>query len=130
MLVDDHRIIREGLRSMIEKEPSMEVAGEAESGRSAIHLAKELRPDVIVMDLTMPDLGGIEATREILANSPDTKVLALSMHSDKRFVNGALGAGASGYLLKDCAFEELARAISALIANQTYISPSIAGNAH
>jgi len=129
MLVDDHRIIREGLRSMIEKEPSMEVAGEAENGRSAIHLAKELRPDVIVMDLTMPDLGGIEATREILANSPDTKVLALSMHSDKRFVNGALGAGASGYLLKDCAFEELSRAISALIANQIYISPSIAGNA-
>jgi len=114
---------------MIEKEPSMEVAGEAENGRSAIHLAKELRPDVIVMDLTMPDLGGIEATREILANSPDTKVLALSMHSDKRFVNGALGAGASGYLLKDCAFEELSRAISALIANQIYISPSIAGNA-
>jgi len=127
MLVDDHRIIREGLRSMIEKEPAMEVAGEAENGRSAIYLAKETRPDVIVMDLTMPDLNGIEAIRQVLADCPGIKVLALSMHSDKRFVDGALEAGASGYLLKDCAFEELARAIKALMANQTYLSSGIAG---
>jgi len=127
ILADDHRIMREGLRALLEKESNMEVVAEADNGRAAVELARELKPDVIVMDLTMPELNGIEATRQILASDPGVKVLALSMHSDKRFVTGVLSAGASGYLLKDCALEELVRAIRAVVADQTYLSPGIAG---
>ena len=125
ILVDDHRILRHGLRSLLEKERDMEVVAEAANGREAVQLVRELRPDVIVMDLSMPDLNGIEATRQVLEENPDVKVLALSMHSDKRFVAGVLGAGASGYLLKDCAPDELVRAIHSVAVNRTYLSPSI-----
>ena len=127
VLADDHRIVRHGLRSLLEKERDIEVVAEAANGREAVHLARELRPDVVVMDLSMPDLNGIEATRQVLEEDPDAKVLALSMHSDKRFVAGVLSAGASGYLLKDCALDELVRAIRTVAVNQTYLSPSIAG---
>lgn len=126
VLADDHRIIREGLRSLLEKEPGMKVVGEADNGRTTVNLAERLRPDVIVMDLSMPGLNGMEATRQIVGRVPGVKVLVLSMHSDKRFVGGALNAGASGYLLKDCAFDELARAIGVVLAGQTYLSPGIA----
>jgi len=117
--------MREGLRSLIEKQPDMEVVAEAENGRMAVQLVRKLFPEVVVMDIGMPDLNGIEATRQILANNPNVKVIALSMHSAKRFVIEMLKSGSSGYLLKDCAFEELALAIRTVIANQIYVSPSI-----
>ncbi len=104
----------------------MEVVGEAENGRMAVRLAQELSPDIVVMDVAMPDLNGIEATRQVLNNRPKAKVIALSMHADRRFVVQMLKAGASGYLLKDCAFEELTNAIRAVVANRTYLSPKIA----
>ena len=127
LLADDHRIMREGLRSVLEKELDMEVIAEAKDGRMTVKLAEKLSPDVIVMDITMPGLNGMDATREILSMVSDVKVVALSMHSDEQFVAGMLNAGASGYLLKDCAFEELCRAIRAVVANETYLSPGIAG---
>jgi len=125
LLADDHEIIRNGLRSLIEKEGGLKVIGEAENGRTAIHLARELKPDVVVMDIGMPDLNGIEATRQITSEVPGVKVLALSMHTDKRFVTGMLKAGASGYMLKDGAFEELIHAIRLVASNRIYISPGI-----
>ncbi|MCP4657015.1 MAG: response regulator transcription factor [bacterium] len=127
LLADDHQIVREGLRSLFAKEEDLEVVAEAENGRKAVRLALDLAPDVVVMDVAMRDLNGIEATRQILAKRPTTKVLALSIHSNKRFVVEVLKAGASGYLLKDCAFEELVHAIRAVIANQSYLSPEITG---
>jgi DNA-binding NarL/FixJ family response regulator len=126
LIADDHKIIREGLRALIERKPGMEVIGEVENGRKAVQLVQELLIDIIVMDIAMPDLNGIEATRQIVARAPSIKVIALSMHSDKRFVVEMLKAGASGFLLKDCAFEELIYAINAVRANRTYLSPKIA----
>jgi two-component system response regulator NreC len=126
LLADDHKIMREGLRSLLEKQPSMEVVAEAENGRTAVRLAQEQSPDVVIMDIAMPDLNGVEATDQIIAGVPGVRVIALSMHSDKRFVLRMLKAGASGYLLKDCAFEELARAVRAVAAGETYLSPGIA----
>ncbi len=126
LLADDHRIMRQGLRALLEKEADIEVSGEAEEGRTAVQLVRKLKPDVVVMDVGMPDLNGIEATRQINAEAPAAKVLALSMHADKRFVEGMLTAGASGYLLKDDAFEELVSAIRIVAANKMYLSPGIA----
>ena len=125
LLADDHKIFRDGLRTLIEKE-GMEVVGEAENGRKAIKLVEKLMPNMIIMDVSMPDMNGIEATRKIIAGIPGVKVIALSMHSDRRFVLGMLEAGASGYLLKDCAFGELANAIHQVSAGNTYLSPQIA----
>jgi len=125
VLVDDHRVLREGLRSMIEREKDMEVVAEADSGRGIVEVATQAAPDVIVMDVSMPDLNGIEATRQVLERAPDAKVLALSMHSDKRMVAGMLSAGASGYLLKDSAFDEISEAIRAVAAGRTYLSSGV-----
>ncbi len=125
ILADDHKIVRDGLRSLLEKHSGMEVIAEAADGRNALKLVRELKPDVIVMDITMPDLNGIEATRQITSGYPNVKVIALSVNSDKLFVLGMLQAGATGYLLKDCAFEELADAIRAVVENHTYLSPEI-----
>ena len=127
LLADDHKITRQGLRSLLEKQQDMEVVAEAENGRTAVRLAAEMAPDVVIMDLTMPDLNGVEATRQILDKSPDIKIIALSMHSDSLFVTEMLKSGAAGYLLKDCAFEELAKAIRTVIDGKTYLSPSISG---
>ena len=127
ILADDHNIVREGLRSLIEKELGMDVIGEADNGRSAVKLVGNLMPDLVIMDVSMPDLNGIEATRQISSDYPQVKVLALSMHSDKRFVAGILQAGASGYLLKDCAIEEMVRAIRAIMDGGIYLSPAVAG---
>ena len=128
ILADDHKIVREGLRALIEKQPNMEVIAEAQNGRTAVELVQKLLPEVVIMDVVMPDLNGIEATRQIVAKAPGVKVIALSMHSDRRFVVEMLKAGASGYLLKDCAFEELVNAIRAVVVNRTYLSPKIADN--
>lgn len=127
LLADDHGILREGLRALLQKQPDFEVVAEADDGRAAVKLAKELQPDVVIIDIAMPNLNGIEATRKILADLPETKVLALSMHSDKRFVTGILREGASGYLLKDSAFEELSLAIQTVCGGRKYLSPGIAG---
>ena len=127
ILAEDHRITREGLVNLLQERPDMEVVGEAENGREAVKLASELSPDLVIMDVTMPDLNGIDATRIITSGSNNTKVIALSMYSDKQFVQGMIQAGASGYLLKDCAFEELVSAIQAVIQGDTYLSPGIAG---
>jgi DNA-binding NarL/FixJ family response regulator len=126
LLVDDHKIVRAGLRALIEKQSGMEVIAEAGDGRSAVQMVQELLPNVVIMDIAMPDMNGIESTRQITATAPNVKIVALSMHSDKRFVAEMLKAGAAGYMLKDCAFEELANAIRSVIANRTYLSPKIA----
>lgn len=127
ILADDHQIVREGLATLLEQEGDMRVVGTAADGRTAVKLSAELSPDVVVLDVGMPGLNGIDAARQIAAAQPTTKILALSMHSDRRFVLEMLRAGASGYLLKDCAFDELAHAIRAVVAGQTYLSPRVAG---
>ncbi|MHC4213740.1 MAG: response regulator [Planctomycetota bacterium] len=126
LIADDHGIFREGLRSLIEKLPDTEVVGQAQDGQMAVELAKKLNPNIIVMDVTMPLLNGIEAMRQIISHNPNIKVIALSMHPDKHIVKGALEAGASAYILKSNLFDELARAIDAVLANQRYLSPRIA----
>lgn len=126
ILADDHKITRDGLRAMLEQQSNMEVIGEAENGREAIRLAMDLAPDVIVMDISMPELNGIEATRQICEDLPETKVIALSMYSDRRYVIGMIKAGVSGYLLKNCAFDELVSAIESVANNESFLSPRIA----
>ncbi len=128
LLCDDHKIVREGLRSILENELRMEVVGQAEDGRAVVEITKKLVPDIVIMDISMPELNGIEATRQILAGLPKIKVIALSMYSDKRYIAEMLSAGASGYLLKHCALDELERAIQTVLSHKTYISPDIAGN--
>ena len=125
LLADDHSIMRQGLRSLLEQEPDLEVVGEAENGHEAVRMAADLAPDVVVMDIGMPELNGIEATRKIKAQTEKVKVVVLSMHGDRRFVTGMLGAGASAYVLKSGAFEEVVAAIRAVLANQLYTSPKI-----
>jgi two-component system, NarL family, response regulator NreC len=125
LLADDHKIMRDGLRALLEAQPDLKVVGETDDGRMTVEKAKELAPDLVIMDLGMPEMNGIEATKEIVAHLPNIKVLALSIHSDRQFVAGMLAAGASGYLLKDCAFEELVQGIRAVLADQIYLSPSV-----
>jgi two-component system, NarL family, response regulator NreC len=127
ILADDHKIVRDGLRSLLANQPGMNVIAEADNGRDTVRLARDLGPDLVIMDIGMPDLNGIDATRQITSELPNVKVIALSMHSDRRFVVQMFRAGASGYLLKDCAFEELTRAVGAVLKNQTYLSPAVAG---
>jgi two-component system response regulator NreC len=126
VIADDHQIVREGLRAMLEKEHDIKVVGEAVDGRMTERLARELVPDVIIMDVAMPDLNGIEATRQIVAELPGVKIIALSMHDDRRFVLNMFKAGAAGYMLKDCAFKDLAKAIRVVMTHKTYLSHEIA----
>ncbi len=126
LLADDHKILRHGLRSLIEQQRDLEVIAEAEDGRTALKLAGKLSPDVVIIDIAMPYLNGIEATRMITSQKPSPRVIALSMHSDRRFVMGMFKAGASAYLLKDSAFEELIQAIHVVLENRTYLSPLLA----
>ena len=125
LITDDHKLLREGLRSLLENR-GFEVAGEAEDGRSAVRLVKQLKPDAVIIDITLPGLNGIEATRQIHQNSPEVKVIVLSMRADSRAVLAALAAGASAYLLKEAAFEEVVIALRVALRGQTYLSPAIA----
>ena len=127
LLADDHKLIRDGLRSLIVGEEDMEVVAEAENGRDAVSLAKKNAPDIVVMDINMPDLNGIDATRIILEENPHVKVIALSIHSTSRFVKEMLKSGVSGYLVKHCAFEELATAIRMVVNDKPYLSSQIIG---
>ena len=126
LLVDDHKILRDGICSIVKGYPDMEVICEAANGKEALRLVEELSPDVVIMDISMPDLNGIDATRRIIADNPHIKVIALSMHHDKQFVSEIFKAGASGYLLKDCAFDELEHAVNIVMDGKTYINPQIA----
>lgn len=127
LLVDDHGITREGLRSLIEKQPDLEVVGEAEDGRKAIDAVRELLPDIVITDITMPNLNGIDATRQIVRQFPKVKVIALSVHSNRAFVADILKAGASGYVMKECTFDELVEAIRTIVDGNVYLSPKVAG---
>lgn len=126
ILVDDHKIVRHGLKAAFENESDMVVVGEAEDGRSAISLTRDIQPDVVLMDVSMPDLNGIEATRQILSEAPSCKVIGLSMHSHGRYVMGMLEAGAAGFLLKTCSFDELKRAVRSVASGKTFLSADIA----
>lgn len=127
LLADDHKIVRDGLRALIERHDGMQVVAEAETGREALILARKHNPNVVIMDISMPDLNGIDATRQILEEVPGVKVIALSMHSDRQFVDGMLRAGVSGYLLKDCAADELIQCIQIVLSGRVWLSPGITG---
>lgn len=127
LIADDHQIMREGLRSMLNQEPDFEVIGEAENGREALEIIEKTFPNVVIMDINMPDMNGTEATRQIHAKYPDTRVIALSMHSDRFYVSQMLKAGASGYLLKDCSKNDIIKAVRVVAKNKSYLSPEITG---
>jgi DNA-binding NarL/FixJ family response regulator len=125
LLVDDHELMRQGLRSILEREEEVEVVGEAASGHAALQLARTLAPDVVIMDVAMQGLNGIEATRQIRAECPRVKVLALSSHSDARYVTAMLDAGASGYVLKANAYDDLRRALDAARRGRSYLCADV-----
>lgn len=126
LLAEDHQIVREGFRSLLKHEPDIEVVGEAETGRDAVQLTRKLRPTVVVMDIAMPSLNGLEATRQIRKQSPDTKVLILSAHSDDAYVEQAAALGAAGFLAKQTSAHALAKAIREVAKGKTFFSPAIA----
>lgn len=126
LLVDDHAIVRQGLKSLIAKESDLEVIAEAEDGLTAIEIYEQTNPDIVIMDISMPNLNGIEATRRIRSIDSKAKVITLSVHNTRRFVTEAIKAGSSGYISKECLFKELIEAISSVRENRNYISPSIA----
>lgn len=135
LLADDHKIIRDGLCSLLEDEGNIEIVAQADNGHTTLELVVEMMPDAVIMDISMPSLNGIEAARRIADECPGTRTIALSMHSDRKFVAEMLKAGASGYVLKNCAFDELAVAIKTVMSGRIYLSPSIAddvakGDAH
>jgi len=125
LLADDHAILREGIRALLEDQPDMAVVGEAADGRQAVELARKLEPDIVVMDIGMPLLNGLEATRQIKRDRPQVAVLVLTMHDNEEYVSQLLTAGASGYVLKRAASSELVTAIRAMAAGQNYLSPAV-----
>jgi DNA-binding NarL/FixJ family response regulator len=125
LLADDHTILRDGIRSLLEDEPDMTVIGEAEDGRTAVKLACQLKPDVVLMDIAMPLLNGLEATRQIKHDCPQVKVLILTMHENEEYIRQVLASGAMGYILKDAAARELLDAIHAVQQGETVLSPAI-----
>lgn len=127
LLVDDHKMMRDGLRAVLEREPDLHVVGEAADGHEAIEQAAALSPDAVVMDISMPGLNGIEATRRIVEGHPGMKVVGLSINVDRRYVHALFDAGAVGYLLKNAASEELIQALRVVARNQHYVSPAVAG---
>jgi DNA-binding NarL/FixJ family response regulator len=127
VLADDHPIFREGVRSLLSSLPGVDVVAEVDDGASAVEAARIQNPDVVVIDVSMPGMNGLDATLRIAIEAPDAKVLCLSMHSDRRFVDAALRSGARGYLLKECALEELVSAVHAVVAGQIYVSSALTG---
>ena len=125
LIADDHQLIRQGLCSMLEKEKDIRVVAQAGNGREAVRLVDKLNPDVVILDINMPDLNGIDAAKQISNQHSDVKIIALSIHSSRRFVIGMLKAGAMAYLVKQCAYEELANAIRTVADNKSYLSPQI-----
>jgi DNA-binding NarL/FixJ family response regulator len=125
LLADDHRIVREGIRSLLEKDENIEVIGEAENGREAVQLARELSPDVILMDVAMPLLNGLEATLQIKRDCPEIKVLALSVHEDEEYIRQMLASGAMGYITKYSATDELLQAVMTVHRGEMVLSPAI-----
>jgi DNA-binding NarL/FixJ family response regulator len=125
LLADDHTVVRKGLRFLLERAPDMEIVGEASDGREAVRLAAELKPHVVVMDIGMPQLNGIEATAQIVKQNPQVSVIILSVHSDESYLLRALSAGAKGYLLKDSAEEDLVRAVQVAAQGKPFFSPAI-----
>ncbi len=128
ILADDHNIMRQGLRVILEGQGNLQVIAEAGNGREAVQKVEELLPDMVIIDISMPEMNGMEATRQIQNISEAIKVIVLSVHSDKQFVSGMLRAGASGYLLKDCVKDELIKAIDIVNRGQKYLSPQITGS--
>lgn len=127
VLVDDHGITREGLNSLLVEEAQLDVVGQASDGWQAVGLVRQLKPDIVVTDISMPKLNGIDATREIIKEHPQTRVIALSIHCDRAFVADMLKAGASGYVLKECLFQELLEAIETVAGGGIYLSAKVAG---
>ncbi len=127
LLADDHAMIRQGLCSLLEKQPNIEIVGAVDDGRKALDLVRELRPDIVVMDISMPNLNGIDAAKKISREFEHVKIIALSIHSSRRYVGEMLKAGASGYILKECLFDELIDAIRTVCGGGTYLSPKITG---
>jgi DNA-binding NarL/FixJ family response regulator len=127
LLAEDQRLMRSGLATMIGLQPDMEIIGEADNGRAAVELVQNLVPDIVLMDITMPELNGIDATQQIAVLDPAPKIIVLSLHADQRHVTDALKAGASGYVVKDSPLEELVLAIRAVCQGQIYLSPQVAG---
>jgi DNA-binding NarL/FixJ family response regulator len=125
LLADDHKLMRSGLKALIEQQPDLTVVGEADDGRQAVALAASLKPDLLVMDIGMPNLNGIEAARQITQANPGTAIVILSMHSDESYVLRALKAGAKGYLLKDSAESDLIRAVHAVAGGKSFFSPAV-----
>jgi two-component system response regulator NreC len=125
LLADDHALVRQGFRMILEAQQDMEIVGQAGNGREAVELAEKLHPDVVIMDVAMPELNGIEATRRLAASQPRTRVLALSMHKDSMYVREILRAGARGYLLKDSGDADLIAAVRAVAKGEGYISPAV-----
>lgn len=126
LIADDHKIMREGLGALVQKEPDITVVGEAETGKATVRMAQKLSPNIVVMDIAMPDLNGIEATRKIIKTNPKVRVVALSAHADQHFIREMMTAGASAYVLKDTAYEELVRAIREVVKGKKYLSSDIA----
>ena len=125
LIADDHSILRQGLKALLGRQRQMSVVGEADNGTAVIRMARETKPDVVIMDVAMPVLNGIEATRQLIAAMPLIRVVALSMHSDRRFVIEMLRAGARGFVLKQSAFEELVRAVEAVLRGETFLSAGV-----
>jgi len=125
ILVDDHKLFHQSIGQSLKKEKIFSVVAEANSGESAIRLAAEHRPDIVIIDISMPDMNGMEATRQILAENHAVKILALTMHSEKPYIMGMLNAGAAGYILKSCSYGELLTAIKTVFYGQVYLSPDI-----
>lgn len=127
LLADDHKMMRDGLRALLEKQPGMDIVGEASTGYEVLELSQKLRPDIVVMDLTMPELNGVETTRRLLAKESAVKVVALSVHTDHRYMSAMFDAGATAYVPKNVAFDELAQAIHAASQGRRYVSPIVTG---